>query len=97
MGIARVFHRSDGVKADTTCPMPAHLRPGAQFNFNSLSNSVNKFSSQLDAPDNFVGDLTFHQFNMTLSGACTGVTCLVIFVVMARHATHLSHPNQQLK
>ncbi|KAJ5595974.1 hypothetical protein N7450_002432 [Penicillium hetheringtonii] len=50
-----------------------------------------------DAPENFVGDFSFHQFNMILSGACTGITCLVIFSIMARHAMHLSDPNQQIK
>ncbi|KAJ5984242.1 hypothetical protein N7481_006341 [Penicillium waksmanii] len=50
-----------------------------------------------DAPDNIVGDLTFHQFNMILSGACTGLTCLVIFTSMFNHAIHLSDPNKQTK
>ncbi|CAG7987350.1 unnamed protein product [Penicillium olsonii] len=51
----------------------------------------------LDASENFVGNFTFHHFNMILCGVCTGVTCLIIFTTMARHATHLSDPNQQLK
>ncbi|KAJ5082264.1 hypothetical protein N7532_011307 [Penicillium argentinense] len=77
MGTAEFFHRRDGGKANTTCPMPSYLTP--------------------DASKTFVGDFTFHHFNMILSGACTGITCLVIFMVMARHAMHLSNSNQQLK
>lgn len=55
------------------------------------------FFLQTDAPDNLVGDLTFHQFNMILSGVSTGLTCLVIFASMFNHAIHLSDPNRQIK
>ncbi|KAL3474446.1 organic solute transporter Ostalpha-domain-containing protein [Aspergillus californicus] len=50
-----------------------------------------------DASEPFVGDFTFHHFNMILSGVCSCITCLVIFAVMGRHAMHLSNPDQQLK
>ncbi|KAL3455171.1 organic solute transporter Ostalpha-domain-containing protein [Aspergillus heterothallicus] len=77
MGTAEFFHRRDGGKDSTACPMPSHLVP--------------------DASETFVGDLTFHHFNMILSAACTGVTCLVILTVMGRHAMHLSNSDQQVK
>ncbi|PYH40715.1 OSTA/TMEM184 family protein [Aspergillus saccharolyticus JOP 1030-1] len=41
--------------------------------------------------------MSFHTFNMILSGACTAFTCLSIFVLMSMHATHLSKPKEQLK
>ncbi|KAJ5688771.1 hypothetical protein N7462_003163 [Penicillium macrosclerotiorum] len=50
-----------------------------------------------DAPENFVGDYTFHQFNMIFSGACTAITCLVIFALMFMHAIRYSNPNEQVK
>lgn len=34
---------------------------------------------------------------MIISGSCTAVTCLVIFTLMAMHATRFSNPNEQTK
>ncbi|KEF56161.1 uncharacterized protein A1O9_07742 [Exophiala aquamarina CBS 119918] len=34
---------------------------------------------------------------MTLSGACTALSSISIFILMARHATHYSKPNEQSK
>ncbi|KAJ5273008.1 hypothetical protein N7478_008133 [Penicillium angulare] len=45
----------------------------------------------------FVGNLSFYHFNMIVSGACTVVVLIVMFSLMARHATHMSNPNEQLK
>jgi len=44
-----------------------------------------------------VGNLTFYQFNIILSGVCTVVTTVVIFAKMVMHATHMSNPKEQLK
>ncbi|KAJ5168555.1 uncharacterized protein N7482_004149 [Penicillium canariense] len=50
-----------------------------------------------DASENFVGGFTFHQFNMILSGACTGITCVVILASMVMHSLRFSNPSEQLK
>ncbi|KAL2832194.1 organic solute transporter Ostalpha-domain-containing protein [Aspergillus pseudoustus] len=50
-----------------------------------------------EAPEPFIGTLSFHHFNMILSGACVGAVCLFISVLMFRHATHLSKPREQIK
>ncbi|KAJ5173351.1 hypothetical protein N7492_005944 [Penicillium capsulatum] len=50
-----------------------------------------------DAPEKFIHNLTFHEFNMILSGSCTAVTCLTILTLMAMHATHFSNPKEQTK
>ncbi|KAM3434357.1 hypothetical protein NHJ13734_006047 [Beauveria thailandica] len=45
----------------------------------------------------FIAGLTFQQFNRILAGACTALACLVSFIHIWRHATHLSVPRQQVK
>ncbi|CEO60463.1 hypothetical protein PMG11_05090 [Penicillium brasilianum] len=50
-----------------------------------------------DASENFVGEYTFHKFNMILSGACTAITCFVILFTMIKHSLRFSNPNEQLK
>ncbi|KAB8244922.1 organic solute transporter Ostalpha-domain-containing protein [Aspergillus flavus] len=45
----------------------------------------------------FVGNLTFYQFNMIISGICTAIVLILIFGLMGRHAMHMSNPNEQLK
>ncbi|KAJ9148694.1 hypothetical protein NKR23_g5001 [Pleurostoma richardsiae] len=50
-----------------------------------------------DPTDPVVGGLSFYHLNMIVSGACVAFSCLVIFALMIRHATHFSNPNQQLK
>ncbi|RAK77554.1 OSTA/TMEM184 family protein [Aspergillus fijiensis CBS 313.89] len=45
----------------------------------------------------FLHNMSFHTFNMILSGACTAFTCLTILTLMFLHATHLSKPKEQLK
>ncbi|KAJ5173168.1 hypothetical protein N7492_005761 [Penicillium capsulatum] len=45
----------------------------------------------------FVGSLSFYQFSMIVSGACTGIVLILMFGLMGRHATHMSNPNEQLK
>ncbi|XRM46579.1 hypothetical protein ABZX51_009608 [Aspergillus tubingensis] len=45
----------------------------------------------------FVGNLTFYQFNMIVSGACTAIVLFLILGLMGRHAMHMSNPNEQLK
>ncbi|KAL4862733.1 organic solute transporter Ostalpha-domain-containing protein [Aspergillus spectabilis] len=51
----------------------------------------------LEAPEPFIGNLSFYHFNMILSGACVGIVFLVICILMIRHATHLSKPREQIK
>ncbi|KAK8096040.1 Transmembrane protein [Apiospora kogelbergensis] len=43
-----------------------------------------------------VGNITFHQLNVYITAGCAAFTTLSILVLMARHATHLSRPNEQL-
>ncbi|KAJ1716796.1 organic solute transporter Ostalpha-domain-containing protein [Aspergillus flavus] len=45
----------------------------------------------------FVGNFTFYQFNMIISGICTAIVLILIFGLMGRHAMHMSNPNEQLK
>ncbi|KAL3458717.1 organic solute transporter Ostalpha-domain-containing protein [Aspergillus heterothallicus] len=49
------------------------------------------------ASEPFVGTLSFHHFNMILSGACVGIVFVSISMLMFRHATHLSKPQEQIK
>ncbi|KAL4905595.1 hypothetical protein BDW74DRAFT_152855 [Aspergillus multicolor] len=49
------------------------------------------------APKDFIGPLSFQHFNMILSGACTGLVCIIIFLLTAQHAMHLSKPKEQIK
>ncbi|KAL3482884.1 organic solute transporter Ostalpha-domain-containing protein [Aspergillus germanicus] len=51
----------------------------------------------IEAAEPFIGSLSFHHFNMILSGACVGLVCLIISILMFRHATHLSKPREQIK
>ncbi|KUJ12641.1 uncharacterized protein LY89DRAFT_785951 [Mollisia scopiformis] len=41
--------------------------------------------------------MSFHRFNMTLSGSCATFASLVIVGLLSMHATHLSKPNEQIK
>ncbi|KAF4331958.1 organic solute transporter Ostalpha [Fusarium beomiforme] len=45
----------------------------------------------------FVGNLTFYQFNMVLSGGCTAIVLVLTLGLMGRHAMRMSNPNEQLK
>ncbi|KAE8164118.1 organic solute transporter Ostalpha-domain-containing protein [Aspergillus tamarii] len=45
----------------------------------------------------FVGNLTFYQFNMIVSGVSTAIVLILIFGLMGRHAMRMSNPNEQLK
>ncbi|KAI2903019.1 hypothetical protein CBS63078_6059 [Aspergillus niger] len=44
-----------------------------------------------------VGNLTFYQFNMIVSGVCTAIVLFLILGLMGRHAMCMSNPNEQLK
>jgi hypothetical protein len=50
-----------------------------------------------DAAQPFVGNMTFHHFNVILSGACAGFACLAIFSLMFIHGIRLSKPHEQIK
>lgn len=82
-----------------TCPMPTDYSAGKVFFFfpwilgYKLPNA--KFCT--DGEDPFVAGISFHKFNMIFSGACTVLTILIIFILMALHATHLSKPREQIK
>ncbi|KAL4809859.1 organic solute transporter Ostalpha-domain-containing protein [Aspergillus unguis] len=54
-------------------------------------------SYDTEAPDPFVGDLSFHEFNLILSGICTALVCVITLFLMFQHATHLSKPREQIK
>lgn len=41
--------------------------------------------------------MSFYTFNMILSGSFAAAACLVIFVHMILHATHMSKKNEQIK
>ena len=43
----------------------------------------------------FVGDLTYHQFSTTLSGACALLSALIVGVLIVTHAINYSNPVQQ--
>ncbi|KAJ5645196.1 hypothetical protein N7507_011207 [Penicillium longicatenatum] len=45
----------------------------------------------------FLGNMTFYHFNMIVSGACTFITCVLIFSLMAEHACRCSVPSEQVK
>ncbi|OJJ83531.1 OSTA/TMEM184 family protein [Aspergillus glaucus CBS 516.65] len=45
----------------------------------------------------FVGNLTFYQFNMIISGGCTAIVLILILGLMGRHAMRMSNPNEQVK
>jgi hypothetical protein len=44
---------------------------------------------------NFVGNLTYHQFSVILSGSCAILSTLIIAALVAVHAVHYSNPVQQ--
>ncbi|KIW13181.1 hypothetical protein PV08_08368 [Exophiala spinifera] len=50
-----------------------------------------------DAPEPLVGSVTFHQLNMAISGGCVAFSTLSILILIFRHATHFSRPNEQTK
>lgn len=39
--------------------------------------------------------LSFHDLSIIVSGACTGIACLLSFYLIMRHATHFSIPREQ--
>ncbi|KAJ5219627.1 hypothetical protein N7468_008831 [Penicillium chermesinum] len=51
----------------------------------------------VDGEKPFIGSISFHKFNMILSGGCTVLVILTVFILMALHATHLSRPREQIK
>ncbi|KAK4944418.1 hypothetical protein LTR10_016092 [Elasticomyces elasticus] len=67
--------------------------------FGSSSNHTCNMPSSFtaDAPEPVVGNLSFHQLNMAISGGCAAFSSLSIFILMIRHATHFSRPNEQSK
>ncbi|KAK5053934.1 hypothetical protein LTR84_001896 [Exophiala bonariae] len=50
-----------------------------------------------DATEPIFGNWTFYKFNMALSGSCAAFSTISILILMARHATHYSKPNEQSK
>ncbi|KAF9871477.1 duf300 domain-containing protein [Colletotrichum karsti] len=50
-----------------------------------------------NATQMFIGGMSFYKFNMILSGSFAAASCLIIFVHMFLHATHLSKKNEQIK
>ena len=60
--------------------------------------SQNIFTNvRTDATTPLVGNLTFYQFNLILSGTATALSSFIAFVLIFLHATHFSNPAQQLK
>ncbi|KAJ5149524.1 hypothetical protein N7448_001102 [Penicillium atrosanguineum] len=51
----------------------------------------------IEAPEPFVGTISFYHLNMMISGASAALVCLIIFSLMFWHATHLSKPREQIK
>ncbi|PSR88690.1 organic solute transporter Ostalpha-domain-containing protein [Coniella lustricola] len=49
------------------------------------------------ATDPIAGNLTFHQVGTIIAGCAAAFSTLSILILMFRHATHLSKPNEQLK
>lgn len=45
---------------------------------------------------NVAGDFDFFRVDQIVTGACACFTLLSLFILMFRHATHLSRPNEQL-
>lgn len=90
-----IFH--DGSKDNTTCPMPRPLVAGTSFSLEATGGKNRANQGILDASENFVGEYTFHKFNMILSGACTAITCFIILFTMIKHSLRFSNPNEQLK
>jgi hypothetical protein len=43
----------------------------------------------------FVGNLTYHQFSVLLSGSCAILSILIVFALIGSHAVHYSNPVQQ--
>jgi hypothetical protein len=77
-----------------TCPMPRHLAKGTSC---TVAGIFIRLTLPIDAPENYVANLSFRQLNMIISGAATGIVIISIFILMARHATHFSKPNEQAK
>ncbi|KAJ5093725.1 hypothetical protein N7456_009586 [Penicillium angulare] len=66
--------------------------------FSQLTNSTCPMPTNLsEVEDPFLGNMTFYHFNMIVSGACTLLTCIIIFTLKMQHATHFSVPNEQVK
>lgn len=63
--------------------------------FSGASCSTPKDLLEYDEP--FIGSLSFHAFNMYLSGACTFVVSVLCTTLLAEHACHLSNPSEQVK
>ncbi|KAF6824615.1 duf300 domain-containing protein [Colletotrichum musicola] len=73
-----------------------HIR--ALLNKNSSDSHVCPTQSlSEDAAKPFIGTMSFHTFNMILSGSFAAAACLVVFVHMILHATHMSKKNEQIK
>ncbi|TDZ31360.1 Transmembrane protein [Colletotrichum spinosum] len=50
-----------------------------------------------NATEMLFGNTSFYTFNMILSGSFAAASCLIIFVHIFLHATHLSKSNEQIK
>ncbi|WYZ35072.1 hypothetical protein EsH8_I_001348 [Colletotrichum jinshuiense] len=64
---------------------------------NSSKDACPVVSLTENASQPFIGNMSFHTFNMILSGSFTAASCIIIFTLMFLHATHLSKSNEQIK
>ncbi|KAJ6008472.1 hypothetical protein N7540_012448 [Penicillium herquei] len=65
---------------------------------NYLTNETCPMPKKLnEVEEPFLGNMTFYHFNIIVSGACTLITCILIFTLQMQHATHFSVPCEQIK
>ncbi|EFQ32419.1 hypothetical protein CGRA01v4_05840 [Colletotrichum graminicola] len=63
----------------------------------SAKDACPEISLTENASQPLFGSMSFHTFNMILSGSFAVASCLIIFSLMFLHATHLSKSNEQIK
>ncbi|CAM1501442.1 Fc.00g034260.m01.CDS01 [Cosmosporella sp. VM-42] len=67
------------------------------FKESSKNHTCPVHSLSEDADQHFLGDMSFHNFNVILSGSCAAFAIITMLAFKQMHATHLLKPNEQIK
>jgi hypothetical protein len=72
--------------------LPRKIRHGLHSNSSTICPATDESGPPIV---NFVGNLTYHQFSVILSGSCAILSTLIVFALIGSHAIHYSNPVQQ--
>jgi hypothetical protein len=68
------------------------IRPDSHSNSSTICPTTDESGPPIV---NFVGNYTYHQLSVILSGSCAILSALIVFALIGSHAIHYSNPVQQ--